>query len=133
MRLYPRKLNNVEELKREIFMLQFAAKHSSNDLFESPQKTKEESFASKDSSPLIALLTSLTGSNSLLGSMLSLAPTLISLLPSKSQLGKKTLEGLAKRVLLGYVKWTTIELGYRMIRKIIQAQTKEKSDRRRKE
>lgn len=129
MKLYGRKLRNLEDLRREKRVLEYAQKHTATnpivnlDNLASSMGAKRHNTAESglfDVSMFNSVFNAL-GSKSLVNALVALAPSLIGLLnrskrKSSGTGGRSPLEGIVKDVLFGYAKWKAIQFAYRTIR-----------------
>ncbi len=129
MKLYPRKLHSLRELKRERYKLRVAIAETDpiNTFGESRVKEKaDKKEDKKDSNDLLVIVTDLLTSKGVADVALSLADPLLSLLGRKA--GKGILKPLAKEVLGGYAKWKLIEIGYKTALRFIRSKQHKAKD-----
>ncbi len=121
MKLYNRQLKNLEDLRREKHMLQYAVRHTGDWLSfrELERAAKKPNGGQTTGAGLIATILSVAGSKSILHTIITLAPSLFTLIKKRSSGGRKRpnpLGKLATEVIGGYMKWKAIELLYKGIR-----------------
>jgi hypothetical protein len=129
MKLYPKKLSSLEELKRE-----------KQELKARLAKTNEEGFFSMtdvlpsndgkneeedDEAPLLSKLTDTLNNTGAMELISSIGGPLLGIIGEKIE--RKTMARLAKEVLGGYAKWKAIELIYRGVKMLVEKQ-KEKNE-----
>ena len=127
MRLYPKRLNSLEELRKEKHMLMLAKNKSAlPDVlsFDLPilsglgkKKDKEEA---EDDNIVVDLITSFIESPDLSNLVSSVAKPLLSYATDKA--GTRMLKSAAKEVIGGYAKWKAIELGFRGVKHLVKTQ-----------
>lgn len=111
MKLYPKKLKSLEDLKREKQVLLYAKKHTaSQDLFSADQLIpKSKQPASGTASNVMAIAGDLLTSKSVTDIAMTLGVPAIKMLGLKA--GKGVFKGLFKEVFVGYMKWKLIHFG----------------------
>lgn len=140
MRLYPKRLNNLAELKQEKMLLkeqreQMDLEHLFTNGGMNAEAGKDEGMGA--GSGLLGMALSLLGSESLFGAAIKHLPSIFSLFSKKKtkQQAYKNSKTVAeenekhpslimkvvKEVGLGYLKWKAIELGFKGIKKIINS------------
>lgn len=128
MKLYPKPLHSLEELKREKHVLQYVVKHTGQSLsFKDLEENKSRS--NTGSALLLSGLASALGSKSLLSAAVSAAPAAINYFSKKRAAPppkKSPVEALAKEILFGYLKWKAIYLTYKGIMHLVGSGKKEK-------
>jgi len=129
MKLYSRKLNSLEELKREKHVLKYAAKHT-DDVFDfGKAKTKDGDDTEEAlGAGMLGTVISAFGSKSLFNTILAVAPPILSMVSKRSSSSRKKkspLESLAKELILGYVKWKAVQMAYRGVMLIFKSNKKE--------
>jgi hypothetical protein len=128
MKLYPRQLNNLDELKREKEALKANIKRIEDEGFFSIEDilpAKMLDGAEGDS--MMSKLTDLVSSGSVKEVLTSIAGPALSLLGTGIE--KRALKKVAKEFLGSYVKWKAIELGYKGIKMWLDSRKKEKDDK----
>lgn len=133
MKLYPKQLNSLEELRREKHVLRYAKKHTDDWLsFKDLDKGKQQGGQAAGAG-LMEILLSVAGSKSMFSAVLAVAPTVFSLLSKTSSSGRKRnspLERLAKDVVLGYAKWKLIHFAYSRIMSLISSKKNQKDTKK---
>jgi hypothetical protein len=126
MKLYSKQLNSLEELRREKHVLRYAVKHSEESLNLNDLK-KDKGENSALSAGLLGTVISAFGSKSVLNTLLSIAPPILSLV-AKGSSRKKTnpVQKLMKEVAFGYIKWKAVQFAYNTTMKLVHAKKKEK-------
>lgn len=127
MKLYPKKLNSVEELRKEKRMLRKKTKEAAqDDLFSFEQPGNKKNNAQQDEgnnlADYIAAFSGIMSSRSVVDGALAALPLILRLLPDAKV--KKVLGNVAKEFAGGYLKWKGIELGYRFIKRYIVSRKK---------
>jgi hypothetical protein len=128
MKIYPKKLNSLEELKREKQVLLYAKKHTGSlDFFpKSTVATAQEPVVDKTTDAMAIagdLLTSSSASNI----ALTLGLPLIKMLGLKA--GKGVFKGLFKEVFLGYMKWKLVHFGFTTVMDMVRSQKENKDQK----
>lgn len=133
MKLYPKQLNSLEELRREKHVLRYAKKHTDDWLnFKDLDKGKQQGGQATGAG-LVDVLLSAAGSKSMFSAVLAVAPTVFSLLSKTSLSGRKLtkpLERLAKDVLVGYVKWKLIHFAYSGLMSLVSSKKDQKDTKK---
>lgn len=132
MKLYPKRLNNVAELKQEKKLLKEQRKNT--DLHHIFSAEGEASGHEEESGTggLMGMALSLLGSESLLGAAMKHGPSLFHLFskkkakqeyapPAAEEKQPSLVMKVVKEVGFGYLKWKAIELGFKGIKKLIQS------------
>ena len=137
MRLYPKRLNNLAELKREKMLLKEQREQTDlHHLFTSDGMGAEagEDEGVGAGGGLLGMALSLLGSESLFGAAIKHLPSIFSLFSkkeTKQQANKKSKAAtedekhtslvmkVVKEVGLGYLKWKAIELGFKGVKKLV--------------
>jgi len=131
MKLYPRKLHSVEELKREKHVLKYAIKHTENESwfdFDNGKAGEKEGLV--DSGMIGSVLSAVT-SKSLFGTIMAVAPPVFKLITKRSR-KKNIAETLARDIAGAYIKWKAIQLSIRTAKKILtSARDKKQGNQRR--
>lgn len=139
MKLYPRKLHTVDELKKEKQRLLKQRREldkedliSFNDLLGSFGKKKKKKGADGEqgaggaaSIDYIALVTDLLSSGFGVNTLIDIG---LPLLSKFSPQIRKSLFKVSKEVLGGYAKWKAVELGYRFVRRMLAKKRKAKTN-----
>ncbi|RYD58745.1 MAG: hypothetical protein EOP56_03930 [Sphingobacteriales bacterium] len=127
MKIYPKKLNSLEELKREKQVLLYAKKHTaSQDLFSTDeiiQKAKQP--AVDKTTDFMAIAGDLLTSSSTTNVAMTLGLPLIKMLGLKA--GKGVFKGLFKEVFVGYMKWKLIHFGITTAVSMVKSKKEDKS------
>jgi hypothetical protein len=137
MRLYPRKLNSVAELRSERQMLRRQAKQADQEeLFsfgpghrKSNAADKKEEFHSgtgNNVSDYIAAFSDIMGARSVVDGAMAAAPLLMRLLPDAKV--KKVLGRVVKEFAGGYLKWKAIEVGFRLAKRYINSRRQHRKE-----
>lgn len=123
MKMYTKKLNSLEELKREQQVLRYAAKHTgSEDWLNFKDLGMKDSSADAAGAGMMGTLISALGSKSLLNSVLAMAPPLLTMATKSGHRRKSNvMERMAKEVLFGYVKWKAIQMTYRGVMMVFKS------------
>lgn len=117
MALYPKKLNSLEELRREKYALKFAQKQADDNEFFSVESKDAGGVANAS---IVGTALSLLTSRSLLNTIITVAPSLINLTGSKK--AKNTfIQRFAKEIIGGYVKWKMVQMGLRGIKMFVRS------------
>jgi hypothetical protein len=122
MRLYPKQLNSLEDLKREKKSLTRSLKSS-----EAESLISMDDFIPKNDGGKLNIpqgILSLLGSKSLLGSVFSIAPLILQLIPGKTK--KKVIGFLGKDVLGGWLKWKLLRFAVSSLKDFIPKKNKDK-------
>jgi hypothetical protein len=141
MRIYPKRLNSLEELRREKQVLKYAAKHSKPDVLPDlklnlkPGAKKVAEDAGLDSpSDILSMLGDILTSRTFTDSALAWGLPLIKLVGRKTE--KSFLKTFAGEVLGGYLKWKMVQMGVRGVRLFLKMQQtkkeKEKAEKKEK-
>jgi hypothetical protein len=122
MKLYPKKLHSIEELKREKHVLKYAIKHSGSDNFLSmgggkgkKKKKKEKS----DATDWMAIAGDLLTSKHAGDIAMTLGLPLLKIFGLKA--GKSVFGNVAKEMLGGYIKWKLVEISYKTALRFIRS------------
>jgi hypothetical protein len=136
MKLYSKRLNNLEELKREKHVLKYALKQSKSEDWlnlDSILKTNkdEKNTESAAEAGILGSIISGLGSKSLFNTVLAMAPPLITMMSKSGSKKKKSsfIERAAKDVILGYIKWKAIELGYKGVTSFMNSKKEERQEK----
>ena len=120
MKIYPKKLNSLEELRREKHVLLYAKKHTASDeIFSAKQFKIKPSPSTTTQSNILALLGDLLTSKSASGTAITLGLPLVKLLGLKA--GKGIFKPIIKEVIGGYVKWKLIHFGYTTVMRMVKS------------
>ena len=110
MKLYPKQLNSLKELKREKKNLRNSLKET-DDLFDGEVSGAQSDDAA--TAGLIGAIISAFGSSSFFNTILAIAPTIINIFSKRPGKKKKNpVESLAKELIFGYIKWRAVLFGY---------------------
>jgi len=148
MKLYPRKLHTVGELKKEKQRLLKQRREldkedlisfddvlgsfgSIGNIFRKKKKKKKGDGleGSKTSINYIALITDLLSSGFGVNTLVDIGWPLLSKFSPQI---RKSLFKVSKEVLGGYAKWKAIEIGYRFVRRMLAKKTDSSSSKRRR-
>ena len=128
MRLYPRQLNSLDELKREKEALKATIRRIEDEGFFSIEDILPAKAADGiEGDSIMAKLTDLVSSGNAKEILVSIAGPALSLLGTGIE--KRALKKVAKEFLGSYVKWKAIELGYKGIKMWLESRKKEKDDK----
>jgi hypothetical protein len=124
MRLYPKKLNNIKELKRERYKLRRQLKeYKEEGIFSGKTKKTSTKSSKKD---LLSTVADFFFNSPFANIALNLGA------PIAGRAGKKAGKGIfniGKEVIGGYAKWKALELGYRWARRFIHSNKEKKQER----
>lgn len=134
MKLYPKRLNNVAELKREKKLLKEEQKNADlHHLFSTGGAGEDAEESEPAAGSLMGMALSLLGSESLLGAAMKHGPSLFRLFskkkarqeyappPTEDDKQPSFIMKAIKEVGFGYLKWKAIELSFKGIKKLINA------------
>jgi len=133
MKLYPKRLSSVAELKHEKRLLKQERKDTDlKDLFSVDDASSSAGEKESAAGGLLGMALSLMGSESLLGAAFKHAPSLLGMFSKKKakqeyvppvaeEKGPSLLIKVVKEVGFGYLKWKAIELSYKGIKKLINS------------
>jgi hypothetical protein len=125
MKLYPKKLHSLEELKREKHVLKYAKKHTDKEEWLSLDDIKPKGSERLLDAGLIGSVLSALGSKSIFSAVIAVAPPLLGILAKRS--GKKNIVERAVRDLAGgYLKWKAVQYSFNTLRNIISASKEKK-------
>jgi len=132
MKLYSKKLNSVEELKREKHVLKYALKHSGSDdwlnlnnLGSSDPRTENAAGAG-----VLGTVISAFGNKSMLNTILAMAPPVISLATKRRRKPEAGfLQRAAREVVTGYIKWKAIQMVYRGIMMVVKSNKEDEEEK----
>jgi hypothetical protein len=131
MKLYTKKLNSLEELKREKHVLKYAAKHT-DDVFDfNKAKAKDDDTEDALGAGMLGTVISAFGSKSIFNTVLAIAPPVLSMMSKRSSSSRKKkspLESLAKEVIMGYIKFKALQMAYRGVMLAVKSKKKEDKD-----
>lgn len=123
MRLYPKQLKNVSELKKEQALLKSELKqHDIGGILQSKPANKPE--AKKEDGDILSAISSFFFTNPFADIALKLA---FPILKGPTKKAGKSAFKIAKEVLGGYAKWKALEIGYRWIRRRAAKKKEERS------
>jgi len=120
MKLYPRKINSVKDLKQERKALKSRiSNHESDEWFSFGGKGDKEDHANEKhgNKDILSTIGHLFYNNPFADIALSLGAPL---LKKTGKSAGKTAFTVAKELIGGYAKWKAIELGYRWVRRMIK-------------
>lgn len=127
MKLYPKQLNSLEDLKREKHALKLAINRSEPlinfDDFTSGNAQTSQILNEGLINKIIAAL----DSKSILNSLIDIVPLLLPALSNKTGFTKKAIgviENIAKEVVSGYVSWKAIKYGYKAVKFLFKSKKK---------
>lgn len=129
MKLYPKRLNSLEELKKEKHMLILAKKKSELPdvlsfglpILNGFGKKKDTEQAATDDNIVVDLIASFIESPDLSNLVSTVARPILNYASDKA--GTSILKSAAKEVIGGYAKWKAIELGFRGVKHLMKTQT----------
>jgi hypothetical protein len=133
MKVYKKKLNSVEELKREKMMLEFARKHSeAQKPFSIDEMLRKPDVAEGKAAGALGMASKLFASKSNMDMLTTLAGPLLGMVTGRVK--KKVLgSGLIKKAVFevfgGYAKWKLLQMGYRGIMLAVKAKKKGKKEK----
>ena len=135
MKLYTKKLNSLEELKREKQVMKYAKKHTTSQGFfplekvtaDNKRKTAEDE-APFNQSDILSILGDLMTSKSTASVLLSLGLPLIKLVGRKAE--KNVFRTVGFEILGGYLKWKAIQFVFKRIKRSFA--DKDKSEHKKK-
>ena len=124
MKLYPKKLNSLEELKREKQVLKYARKHSKAEGLDIniPKPTRSE----EKQSDFLSFAGDLLTSRSTGDMLMTVGLPLIKLIGRKTE--KSFLKTFVGEVFGGYVKWKILQLGVKGVRRYVKMQKVKKEE-----
>lgn len=151
MKFYGKRLNSIEELRRERQVLLYAKKHTASDSLLDIKALSSESGAgglldgilggiggnkNAAGAGMLGSLISAFSSKSPMGIITALAPSIFSLIARRiggsSRPRKNPIVQLVKEVAIGYIKWKAIQLAYRWVEMAIKANKNKKVKEHRK-
>ncbi|WP_276132367.1 hypothetical protein [Polluticoccus soli] len=125
MRLYPKKLNSLEELKREKQVLKYARKHSKPEGF--MDMIPKPSAKEDKQSDILSFAGDLLTSRSTIDTLMTLGLPMLKLVGRKTE--KSFLKTVVGEVFGGYIKWKVLQMGVRGVRLLVHMQ-KEKAKKK---
>jgi hypothetical protein len=132
MKLYPKKLNSLEELKREKQVLKYAKKHTTSNGFLPFEKIKGEGSMTAaepnafNQSDVLSIFGDLATSKSLTSAALSLGLPLLKLAGRKAEKGVfRTVGG---EIIGGYLKWKVIQFAFKRIKGMMSSKKKKEKE-----
>lgn len=119
MKLYPRKINSVTDLKHERRSLKSKIREHEADgwLSFGEKNTKAEAEHKQGNKDILSIIGNLFFNNPFADIALSLGAPL---LKKTGKSAGKTAFTVAKELIGGYAKWKAIELGYRWVRRMVK-------------
>jgi hypothetical protein len=131
MKLYPKKLNSLEELKREKHLLLQTKK-------EIEQNSPLSLHFIKDS--ITDTIQGATNNEGIIGTLASVisSPSVADMLTSASKpvlefatdkVGKGVLKSAAKEIIGGYLRWKAIELGYKGVKHLVKVRAEKRKEK----
>ncbi len=131
MRLYPKKLRNVEDLEREKKLLRKETRRLEDEEFLSLDSIFNKKSKDNEGGGFASLLDLLPVSNPLVGTFINLIKQRISKKADKprqdtdnssdsKKKGKSPLKKIAVEVIGGYLKWKAIELSFKGIKHLVK-------------
>jgi hypothetical protein len=128
MRLYPKKLSSVRELKRERHKLRLQLKeYKEQGIFAGGTKKSSAKGAKKD---VISSIADFFFNSPFASLALNLGSSAV-----KSRVGKKAGKGIfniGKELVGGYAKWKALEVGYRWARRFVKSKKEEHEENKSK-
>lgn len=133
MKLYPKKLRSLEELKREKQVLKYArAQTQKEGLFDLKAEGLHKAVGSKGNANFLSLAGDLLTSKSFADIALTIGLPMIKFAGRKTE--KNIIKKLATEVVGGYVKWKLIQMGLRGVRLFMKMrQTKKEQQKQEKQ
>lgn len=128
MKLYRKQLHSLEELRREKHVLKYAMKHTDDWLSFKEMDKGDSGEGSIAGAGLLGTIISALGSKSTLSMVMAIAPPILAMFSKRSSGDRKKknpVESLAKDLIIGYIKWKAISLGYKAVRNVTKG-SKEK-------
>lgn len=113
MKLYPKKLNNLEDLKREKQRL----KEELKSIEDKGLISKDDFFGEIGGGDIIGTATGLLKGGSIKDAALAVGMPLLKL--AGSTLEAATIKKIAKNVVGGYAKWQAIQLAYKLVSRAV--------------
>jgi hypothetical protein len=127
MKFYPKRLNSLEELKREKQVLKYARKHSKPEGF-MDMKIPSPSREADKQSDILSMAGDLLTSKSFADVALTVGLPLIKLVGRKTE--KSFIKTFAGEVIGGYVKWKILQMGVRGVKLFVRMQQTKKEQRK---
>jgi hypothetical protein len=125
MRMYPKKLRSLEELKREKQVLKYArAQTSKEDFFDIKAIKLPKAASSKGDAGILSLLGDLLTSKSFSDILLTVGLPVLKIAGRKTQ--KSVIKKLATEIIGGYAKWKLVQMGIRGVRLFMKMQQTKK-------
>lgn len=133
IKLYDRKLTNLKELKQEIALKRVEADTSFDNLLSTNSTPKyttatgeQVDDASIDWSAMIGTGLDFITSKGTVNKMMALAVPAMKLVGSKME--KDMLKSIGKEFITGYAKWKGIELGFKLVSRMVRSKINKKDD-----
>ena len=133
IKLYDKKLTNLKELKQEIALKRVEADTSFDNLLSTNSTPKyatatgeQVDDASIDWSAMIGTGLDFITSKGTVNKMMALAVPAMKLVGSKME--KDMLKSIGKEFITGYAKWKGIELGFKMVSRMVRSKINKKDD-----
>ena len=117
MKLYPRQLRSMEELKREKSVLKYVRRQTSKENLLPIDAAATASVPG--GSGLMAALGGLLGARTLFDGALAAGLPLLRYMPMRTQ--KNVLRTIAREFIGGYLRWKMLQMGYRGLRMLLNA------------
>jgi hypothetical protein len=118
MKLYPRQLRSMEELKREKSVLKYVRRQTTKENL-LPIDAGVPGSGTGPGGGLMAALGGLMGARTLFDGALAAGLPLLRYMPMRTQ--KNVLRTVAREFIGGYLRWKMIQMGYRGLKMIIHA------------
>lgn len=133
IKLYDKKLTNLKELKQEIALKRVEADTSFDNLLSTNSTPKyatatgeQVDHASIDWSAMIGTGLDFITSKGTVNKMMALAVPAMKLVGSKME--KDMLKSIGKEFITGYAKWKGIELGFKLVSRMVRSKINKKDD-----
>lgn len=131
MKLYNKKLRSLADLKHEKQLLmreqQIARKHQKDPFSALLNGNGKKDNAETDGIDWVSMMTKLLAGNSIPFKIaLSLATPLLGKIGRK---GSSTVKKIAFEVLGGYIKWKAVDMGFRLVKKMLKKKKTQKNDK----
>lgn len=126
MKLYPKRLNSLEELKREKHMLKYARQHTRKDGL--PEIKLPFTTHTSKPSDMISMAGDLLTSKSFADMALTIGLPMLKLVGRKTE--KSLLKTVAGELIGGYVKWKILQLGMRGVKLLLKKEQSKKEEER---
>jgi len=110
MKIYPKKLNSLEDLRREKQVLLYAKKHTAKlDILPKASITKKQEDAVDSTTDAMAVAGDLLTSGNIADMAMTLGLPFVKFVGLKA--GKGLFKGFFKEIFLGYMKWKLVHFG----------------------